>query len=436
LAEVVPDLDNGDQWFAWVDYNGATDALDVRLSTTNTRPADPMISETLDLPTILGSTDAFVGFTSATGSATANHDVINWTFANCFAPLGSSEPPVVDAGADVSAKAGIAAALDASVTDADPEETVTTKWTASDAVCAFGDADVVDTTVSCSAAGTYVLTLTANDGVNAAVADTLSIVVTDPLDPTKLPLGYRMVAFDGGVFTFGVRAFHGSLGNTKLNQAIVGGADDPRSFAGYWLVAADGGVFAFGSAGFFGSLASQRLDSPVVEIEPTPTGLGYYLVTAAGKVYAFGDAVHVGDRAGGALNKPVIGMVVTSTGKGYYLVAEDGGIFSYGDAVFFGSMGAAVLNAPIDDLEPLPDGTGYYLVAKDGGVFSFGRAVFFGSTGSMKLNAPVIAMLVSPDGKGYWLAAQDGGVFTFGAIPFFGSMGSVRLTSPVNDLIH
>ena len=248
--------------------------------------------------------------------------------------------------------------------------------------------------------------------------------------------GYRMVAGDGGIFTFGDRTFHGSTGSLVLNKPIVGGATDISDYDGYWIVASDGGVFTF-NAEFHGSLAGQTLVSPAVEIEPTPTGKGYWIVLANGKVYTFGDANFFGDISSTRLNKPVIGMSVTPTGKGYWLVAEDGGIFNYGDAGFFGSMGDKKLNAPVIDLAPAVDNNGYYLLGRDGGVFTFGTADFKGSTGSMTLNAPVIAMLTTPTGNGYWLAASDGGVFTFGAgAEFLGSMGATKLNSPVLDLIN
>jgi hypothetical protein len=70
--------------------------------------------------------------------------------------------------------------------------------------------------------------------------------------PTKSGLGYRIVATDGGVFTFGDATFHGSTGAMRLNAPIVDAADTP-SGEGYWLLGADGGVFSFGDAGYFGS---------------------------------------------------------------------------------------------------------------------------------------------------------------------------------------
>ncbi|MGH9285086.1 MAG: delta-60 repeat domain-containing protein, partial [Acidimicrobiales bacterium] len=247
--------------------------------------------------------------------------------------------------------------------------------------------------------------------------------------------GYRMTAADGGVFTFGNRAFHGSTGDLRLNSPIVGGATDPATADGYWLAAADGGVFSF-KAPFLGSAAGQVLDAPVVAIEATPTGLGYWLVTARGRIIAFGDAVFIGDTRALALNQPITRMAATPTGLGYWLLGRDGGVFTFGDATFFGSTGARRLNAPVIDLAPVPDGSGYWLVGSDGGVFTFGAAQFHGSTGDLRLNAPVVAALAAPSGAGYWLAASDGGVFTFGpGMAFHGSLGDRRLNSPVNDFI-
>ena len=98
--------------------------------------------------------------------------------------------PAVDAGADASAQlaAGTATVvLDGTVSDDGP---VTVSWTASGpAAVIFGDATAVDTDATFTVAGTYTLSLTADDGVNASVADTLTITVIDeatPVDPTAI----------------------------------------------------------------------------------------------------------------------------------------------------------------------------------------------------------------------------------------------------------
>ncbi len=66
-------------WTAWVDYDGVTDLLTVRLSDTNIRPLDPILSHTVDLASVLGSHCAYFGFTSSTGSASNDHDIRSWS---------------------------------------------------------------------------------------------------------------------------------------------------------------------------------------------------------------------------------------------------------------------------------------------------------------------------------------------------------------------
>ncbi|GIK87309.1 MAG: IPTL-CTERM sorting domain-containing protein [Burkholderiales bacterium] len=81
-------LNDGNVWYAWIDYNGSV--LELRLSQVNTRPVAPTLSHAVNLATVLGTTQAFVGFTSGTGAAWANHDVLTWTFDNSFAPIGAA----------------------------------------------------------------------------------------------------------------------------------------------------------------------------------------------------------------------------------------------------------------------------------------------------------------------------------------------------------
>ena len=88
-APVAPALDDGNVWYAWVDYDGAT--LELRLSQAPTRPAGAVLTRAVNLSSILGTTSAFVGFTSGTGAAFANHDILTWRFDNAFNPIGG--PP-------------------------------------------------------------------------------------------------------------------------------------------------------------------------------------------------------------------------------------------------------------------------------------------------------------------------------------------------------
>lgn len=85
-------LDSAQDLFAWVDYNGNADLLEVRLNNVDVRPTASLLSYTVDLTQALGSSNAYAGFTSATGWAGANHDVISWEFRDSYAPVDSNVP--------------------------------------------------------------------------------------------------------------------------------------------------------------------------------------------------------------------------------------------------------------------------------------------------------------------------------------------------------
>jgi subtilisin family serine protease len=248
--------------------------------------------------------------------------------------------------------------------------------------------------------------------------------------PGSSGTGYRFVASDGGIFSFGRSQFLGSAGANNLNSPVVSMASLADG-SGYWLVAEDGGIFSFGDAKFYGSTGGTGLNKPIVGMASTPTGKGYWLVASDGGIFSFGDAKFFGSTGAIKLNKPIVGMASTPTGKGYWLVASDGGIFSFGDAKFRGSTGGTKLNKPIVGMASTPTGKGYWLVASDGGIFSFGDANFRGSTGGINLNKPIVGMTSTPTGFGYWLVASDGGIFSFGDGAFFGSTGSLKLNRPI-----
>jgi len=253
-----------------------------------------------------------------------------------------------------------------------------------------------------------------------------------PLPPSADPpnSSYWLAASDGGVFTFGNAAFHGSAGGLPLHKPVVGIAPT-ASENGYWLVSSDGGIFTYGDAGFYGSQGGKPLNAPIVGMAGTPDGGGYWLVAADGGVFSFGDAKFEGSMGGKPLNKPIVGMASTSNGLGYWLVASDGGIFSFGSATFDGSMGGKALHKPIVGMASTSDGLGYWLVASDGGIFNFGDAGFYGSAGGTPLNKPVVGIAGTDDDHGYWIAASDGGVFNYGDANFSGSEGGVALNKPV-----
>jgi hypothetical protein len=93
LGTLGINLDSGNILNAWVDYNGVTDLLEVRISSTAARPAAAQLSRTIDLVGVLGVTNAFAGFTSGTGAAGADHDILSWEFRSTFNPIGVVPEP-------------------------------------------------------------------------------------------------------------------------------------------------------------------------------------------------------------------------------------------------------------------------------------------------------------------------------------------------------
>jgi Legume lectin domain/PEP-CTERM motif len=85
------DLNDGLVWNAWVDYdstaNGGLGQIEVRLAHSGSRPAAALLSYTVNLASILGSTNAYVGFTSGTGAAFANHDILSWQLRDNYSPI-------------------------------------------------------------------------------------------------------------------------------------------------------------------------------------------------------------------------------------------------------------------------------------------------------------------------------------------------------------
>lgn len=86
-ANVSPAMNNGQVWYAWIDYDGNTQNLEVRLSQNSVRPAAPLLARNMDLPAILEQPDAYVGFTAGTGCGGNDHDIRSWTFTNTYNPI-------------------------------------------------------------------------------------------------------------------------------------------------------------------------------------------------------------------------------------------------------------------------------------------------------------------------------------------------------------
>jgi hypothetical protein len=80
-------FNDGAVWYAWVDYDGDNQKLEVRYNTVNLRPQTPALTSTINLPLLLVQEDAFIGFTSATGASYNTHDILSMSFINKFQPF-------------------------------------------------------------------------------------------------------------------------------------------------------------------------------------------------------------------------------------------------------------------------------------------------------------------------------------------------------------
>jgi hypothetical protein len=255
--------------------------------------------------------------------------------------------------------------------------------------------------------------------------------LTDDPCSTRLLLGYRLAAADGGVFAFGASSFHGSAARLRLRSPVVGMASTPSGH-GYWLVAADGGVFAYGDARFFGSAGGLRLAARIVGLTPTPSGGGYWLVGADGGVFAYGDARFFGSPASLRLASPVVGIAATGSGSGYWLAGRDGGVFAYGDAGYFGNsrdiVAGAVAAPRGTGITASHSGTGYWM-SSDIGIEGFGDTEPVGPTWAIALSR-IISVALPTTNTGVAVTDPGGCVFVFN-LRVVDDMCGDRLNAPI-----
>jgi glucose/arabinose dehydrogenase len=79
LVTKIPefDLNDGSQYYAWVDYNGVSNVLAVYLSDTATKPALALLKTSVDLEAVVGDS-AYFGFTAGTGGLNNSHKLLSW----------------------------------------------------------------------------------------------------------------------------------------------------------------------------------------------------------------------------------------------------------------------------------------------------------------------------------------------------------------------
>lgn len=80
-------MNNGATYHVWVDYDGSATKLDIRISDSTTRPAEPTLSHIIDLSDLYTGA-VFVGFSAATGAGHEQHDIKSLYFHREFVEGG------------------------------------------------------------------------------------------------------------------------------------------------------------------------------------------------------------------------------------------------------------------------------------------------------------------------------------------------------------
>ena len=95
-------LSGGYDITAFVDYNGATNMMEVRWSKDGLRPVNAGLSYSIDLSSLFGASPVFVGFTGGTGSNWSEQDIINWSFNDSYNPITNAPTGTAPAGSPTS----------------------------------------------------------------------------------------------------------------------------------------------------------------------------------------------------------------------------------------------------------------------------------------------------------------------------------------------
>jgi hypothetical protein len=85
-------MSNGNVWTATITYDGSNLSVNLKDSAEGST-FNAISSFPIDIKSFLGTSNAFVGFTSGTGAGWENHDILNWTFSNSATLPGTVPEP-------------------------------------------------------------------------------------------------------------------------------------------------------------------------------------------------------------------------------------------------------------------------------------------------------------------------------------------------------
>ena len=109
-------------------------------------PDTALLSYSINLPQLLGTPDAYVGFTAGTGAGNEDQDILSWQFDNTYAPIGS-------AAAEQLTVTGVSA----TTTTNQASTTTTVTWSVSSGILTVYGTGGNDTFTAGAESGQYIL---------------------------------------------------------------------------------------------------------------------------------------------------------------------------------------------------------------------------------------------------------------------------------------
>jgi hypothetical protein len=211
----------------------------------------------------------------------------------------SNQFPVVSAGPDQSITLPSSASLDGAVSDdglPDPPGTLTTTWSvlSGPGTVSFGNPAAVNTTVSFSTAGSYVLRLSADD-TSLSASDDITVLV-NPVPPLNQPPGVS-AGPDQGLTLPASASLDGTVSDDGLPSP-------PGTLTIGWSMVSGPGTVTFGDASALDTTASFSVDGSYVlrltasdgelsasdDITVTVTAAGQLSVVTKAAIHDAGDA--------------------------------------------------------------------------------------------------------------------------------------------------
>ncbi len=253
-----------------------------------------------------------------------------------------NQAPSVDAGPDQTLTLPAAAILDGTVTDdglPNPPGAVTTTWSKSTGpgTVTFGDASAVDTTATFSAAGNYVLRLTANDGA-LVTTDDVAVQVNGSTSLSVVNKGTIHSGTDASSYSFpSIAASNNRLYVVFLNTAIGSGtAPAATSVSGAGLtfteIGATGGLL-YSGAGARRIQAWRALSSAGAGTGPIAITLGGTSIGMDAVLLEFNGMETSGTNGSAAIAQSATSSVTSATSLAVTLAAF--GDFSNRPVAFF-----------------------------------------------------------------------------------------------------